>query len=399
VREESGSSLKILQIHNDYLSPGGETRSVNKIATVLEEHGHAVTRYWHDNSDLQKPNFFRKLRFPIDLTFNFRVYRDTASLAEKADLVHIHNLFPVLSQAAYYGTRKKKKPIVQHLQNYRLFCANGIMVSRGQISDHCVKGNYACAVIHGCQRSSRVLGLAYASQFWFHRFLRSYRIPDCFIAISSFVKDVFVKFGISEEKIFVLPHYVDTSLFESGKPDMGYYVYVGRLSHEKGIHTLVDAFLESPHLRLVIVGDGPDRKALQDRLCAVSNPRIELKGFLESSQIKDLLSKARALVLPSECYETFGLAALEALASGVPVIASRIGGIVDIVTESKTGFLFRAGDKAAILRAIDLLESMSQAGRDIMRANARRDALQRFNKEDYYNRLMRIYTSVLDRRQ
>ena len=212
-----------------------------------------------------------------------------------------------------------------------------------------------------------------------------------FIAVSDFEKRKFVEAGFPEWKIMVKPNFV----LDSGGPGMGggEFVFVGRLTPEKGVRTLIAAMgLTNPCVSLAIVGDGPLEAEV--RSAAASNPRIRYLGRISQGEVLDLLGRATALIFPSEWYETFGRVAAEAFARGTPVLAARIGAVAEIVEDGRTGFHFQPGDARDLARVIDLAHGSPQKLAS-MRSEARREFELKYTAERNYELLMAAYERAI----
>jgi glycosyltransferase involved in cell wall biosynthesis len=310
----------------------------------------------------------------------------------KPDIVHVHNFFPLLTPSIYDACIEANVPIVQTLHNFRTICPNGLLTREGIACEDCVIKSPYRALIHRCYRGSLFGTLAAARMVSTHRKRRTWcKKVDRFIALSQFAKSRFVIAGLPEHKIKVKPNFsysyenIENTLFE--KKDA---LFVGRLSQEKGIKSLLSAFCcFSGNLR--IAGDGP----LADIVARSNSSNVIYLGKLSSKEIAIEMGKALFLVLPSLCYEGFPRVIAEAFSKGLPVIVSKLGSMTEIVEDGITGLHFEAGnaeDLAAKVRwSSEHPEEMIKMGE-----NARRVYEEKYTPERNYEILMAIYQEALD---
>ena len=311
---------------------------------------------------------------------------------ERPDLVHFHNTFMMISPSAYYACTEYGVPVVQTVHNYRLLCLSGDLFRGGKICEECIGRTIPWpGVRHRCYHGSLSHSAAVASMLLAHRALRTWeRKVDLFIAPSAFLAEKLAQGGIPAEKIVVKPNFVafDTSV-RAGRDDR-YAIYLGRLSPEKGVRNLIAAWQKIEDLRLLIVGAGPEEDYIRATIMERGSGNVEMTGPQTRDSVAVLLKGAAFLVFPSQWHEPFGLAAVEAFASGVPVIAARAGAISEIVRDGHTGLLFAPGSVDELARkvrwAIDNPEATRRMGE-----NARRVYEQRYTPEKNYPMLMEIY--------
>lgn len=283
----------------------------------------------------------------VGATFwNRRVYSEVRELVRRhrAQVVHFHNTFPLISPAAYKAAHAEGAAVVQTLHNFRLLCTNAVLFRDGQVCERCIGKAVAWpGVVNTCYRGSRGASAVVAAAMATHRLIGTWnRSVDLFITPSAFARQKLVEGGLPAEKIVVKPNCVHPDP-GCGNGRGGYAVFVGRLSPEKGLRTLLRAWSQLAQLYpLKIIGDGELAPMVQEA-AARSGP-IEWLGRQSATQVSEIVGEASFLVLPSECYETFGRVIIEAFAKGTPAIASQLGAIPELVEPGKTGLLFRPGD-------------------------------------------------------
>jgi glycosyltransferase involved in cell wall biosynthesis len=387
--------VKILLCHNQYQQPGGEDRVFASEASLLESRGHQVVRFTMHNDSIEE---IGRLRLLKNTFWNADAADQLEALirCERPELMHCTNIFPLISPAAYYAAKRHGVAVVQSLHNYRLLCPKAQFVRNGRICESCLGKSIAWpAVVHGCYRDSRPASAAVAAMLAYHWGKNSWtEMVDRYIVPTRFVKDKYVQGGLPADKIDVKPNFVF--------PDPGsaagggsFGLFVGRLSAEKGIETLLDAWrLRKSDLALKIIGDGPLANKVQ--AAASADRRIEWLGHCGSQRVFAELGQARCLIMPSICYETFGLSMIEAFAKGTPVIASNLGAMAELVEDDRNGLLFAPGDPHDLAQKVDqLLAESSSRFRD----QARNAYQQKYTADKNYDALVQIYEAALGRRE
>lgn len=386
--------MKILHIHNHYLQPGGEDQVFETETRLLENHGHAVYAYTRHNSELTG---WSALKLGINTIWNRETYKSINNLLIeiKPDVCHIHNTFPLISPAVYYACKKHRVPVVQRLPNYRLICPNAFLIRGGKICLDCVgKVIPYPGVRHTCYRNSTMQSLGVATMLTIHRLIRTWqRKVDVFVALNSYGKQLFIKGGIPGQKIMVSPNVIDPPP-EPAEKLGDYAVYIGRLSQEKGLVTLLNAWGQLSGIPLQVVGDGPLMSELVEKMETENINNIAFLGRKPHEEALSILKNARLLIFPSEWLETFGLGIIEAFACGVPVIASRQKTIEEIIQHGENGLLFEPGDTSDLARTVrecwdkpDLLTAMG--------TKARNSFETKYSWQQKYDSLMEIYERAI----
>lgn len=383
-------TLKILIAHNYYQQAGGEDNVVAAEKSLLEAHDHHVNLWSVDNKDLAA-GLLGKVRAALSASYSMESLEITKQLLRdfQPDVVHVHNFFPQISPSIFDACLEANVPVVQTLHNYRLICPGAFLMRDGHICEQCIKGSPYQAALYGCYRGSKAGSLVVAHMVARHRQADTWRNKVTrFIALTDFAKSKFVEAGFPADKISVKPNFVAQSAPAqafSNAPRSSFALFVGRLSAEKGIDVLSQAWRAlSAFGELKAAGDGPLAPSLADQ------PGIELLGRQSAEQIKSLMAEARFLVLPSVWYEGFPMVLVEAFACGLPVLASRLGSMCDIVDEGVTGLFFRPGDSADLIeKARWLFEHPEECER--MSRNAREKYLSSYTAVINYRQLLGIY--------
>jgi glycosyltransferase involved in cell wall biosynthesis len=387
--------MRILTVHNHYQQAGGEDEVFAAEARLLERYGHDVHRYVVRNDGLERVS---RLKLARDTIWNGDSYRALRTVVRRTrpDVVHFHNTLPRISPSGYYAATSEGVPVVQTLHNYRLLCPSALLFRDGIPCQDCVGRTLALPGIrHGCYRGSRAATAAVAGMTAAHRMLGTWsREVALYIALTEFARSRLIDGGFAAEQIVVKPNFVDPDP-GPGTGAGGYALFVGRLTTEKGIRTLLNAW-RTMHVEipLRIVGDGPLADEVADAARTMSG--VTWLGRRTPGEVAALVGEAAVLVCPSGCYETFGRVVIEAFAAGTPVVASDLGALAELVQEGRTGRLFRPGDADALVRV--MRELMSQRSHlPTLRTAARRVFEERYGAAANYALLMSVYRTAIDR--
>jgi glycosyltransferase involved in cell wall biosynthesis len=395
--------MKILLVHNRYRSgtPSGENRVVEQEGEALAALGHEVLRFGRCSDEITQWSVAKKASLPARVVWNPETYRDLkAALHEYwPEVVHVHNTFPLLSDAVLYACRDAGVPVVATIHNYRLACANGMFFRRGAVCHDCMRGLQARAVVHGCYRDSRTATVPIALAKTVHR--QAWRsLVSAYIFISAAQRDLHREVGLPADRSFVR-HNLIPFRSRSQTERTPTVVYAGRLHEVKGMSLLMagwDRYCSksgAPELKLVVVGGGP----LQDEVAAWAStrPSVEVTGTVSGERCAELISRARAVLLPSAWEEPFGLVAVEAMAAGVAPIAASHGAFTELITPGVDGMLFSPGDPAALALAIADVERNPEQF-DAYGDQARATYEQRFDPQRSVEELLEIYRFAIAHR-
>jgi glycosyltransferase involved in cell wall biosynthesis len=388
--------LRVIIVHNHYQQPGGEDVGVQDEYGVLASHGHQVRLLEANNDHIQ--SFLSRAQAAITTVYSPSSKRRMAAVISefKPDLVHVHNFFPVFSPSIYFACNEAGVPVVQTLHNYRLICPSSILFRDGHVCEDCVSKPFAWpGVIHGCYRGSRAGTAAVATMASVHRVFQTYeRRVQTLVALTDFSRRKFIEGGLPAHNIVVKPPFVDVD-FGIGAGKGRYILFVGRLSEEKGIVMLVEAWKSlGAQIPLRIAGGGP----LEDyvRKQAAMIPGIEYMGFQSRRQINQLMQDAHALVFPSLWYEGVPRTILESFAAGTPVLASGMGNMENLVEHQRTGLHFEPGNVADLIAKVQWTFEHPREW-ESMRQSARAEYEAKYTSERNYELLMGIYNAALKR--
>lgn len=378
--------------HNFYQQAGGEDQVFADETALLESRGHTVTRHTVHNDEV---NNLGRLTLAGRTIWNRQSYKELYELVrrERAEVVHFHNTFPLLSPSVYSAARAAGAAVVQTLHNYRLVCPTAICYRDGKVCEDCVTRRVPWpAILHRCYRDDRGASLVTAAMLAVHHSRGTFANDvDAYIALTEFAKAKFVHAGLPVGKLSVKPNFVS--------PDPGpgdghgnYCLFVGRLTESKGIEILLKAWkLLADPIELKIAGDG--ELAPMVREAAAGDHRIHFVGRLPLDQISDLMGRATALIFPSVWYEGLPKTILEAFSRGTPVIASRLGSMIELIEAGKTGAHFNPGDPDDLA---DTISRVFAAGLlPAMRRGVREQFTSAYTADVNYKLLMGVYEGAL----
>jgi glycosyltransferase involved in cell wall biosynthesis len=379
--------VRVLVAHNGYQQRGGEDAVVQAEAALLQAHGHEVIEYRRHNDELSAVG---RVAAAVDTFWSRRTARDIGdSIASQApDVIHVHNTFPLISPSLYWAAARARVPVVQTLHNFRLICPQAMFLREGRVCEDCLGRQPWRGVVHGCYRDSVPQTAVLTGMLMLHRGLGTWQDKVTrYIALNEFCRRKFIEGGLPADRLVVKPNFVD---FEPppSQPREG-VLFVGRLSKEKGVDVLARASQQVPGLRIAVAGTGPEMHVL-DRA-----PQIERLGAISGDAVRVRMQRATALVLPSIWYENFPRTLVEAFASGLPVIASRIGALAELIEDGRTGLLFEPGNADDLARKLRWaqenparLTDMGQEARALYEA--------KFSGPPNYRTLMAIYEDAIE---
>ena len=387
--------MKILMVHNYYQQRGGEDAVFDREVAMLESHGHTVKQLTFHNHQIRGP--FASWWAGLSSLFSIPAFFQTWKAIRQfhPDLLHAHNLFPLASPSILLAAKIRKVPVIVTLHNYRLICANAVLFRDGAGCQQCVKQRWPLAgILQGCYRNSRLQSAALVWMTSLHRQLGTWtHAVDRYITLSPAQREIILQsaLGVPSEKLAIKPNFTNSPPPPSTQTTPAYFLFIGRLSVEKGVEPLLAAFKQST-LPLKIMGTGPMESTVQE---AVSkSPNIEYLGFQDKATVSEMLHQAIALIFPSVCPETFGLSIIEAFAAQVPVIASNLGGPSNLVIHQENGLLVEPGLASALRAAAETLHS-DTALRQQLAESAYRSFQAHYTDRRNYETLMDIYHDVL----
>ena len=390
-------TMKILIANKFYYNRGGDCVASIALETLLKEKGHKVAFFsmqhplnFHSEWEslfpslvnFQANNLQEKLKATIRIFYSFEVKNKFLTLIErfKPDVVHLNNIHSQLSPLIGEIAHKKGIKVIWTLHDYKLVCPNYTCLKNKQICTLCIDQRNTYNVLQNkCMKNSYTASLlAYLESIVWNK-KRIIKNTDYFIAPSQFMKGIMQKGGFPDSKIKVIPNFTNRNypLVPSSKDS--YYCFIGRLSDEKGLESLIHVASQLPY-KLIIIGSGPMANKYPNM------DHIKFIGFKEWKEMAPIIQKAQFIVIPSEWYEVFGLVSIEAQCLGTPVLGANIGGIPETINTPQNGSLFEPRNKD------DLKEKIIQMFQTSFDYNQiSKEAQERFSADNYYKKIIKLY--------
>jgi glycosyltransferase involved in cell wall biosynthesis len=384
--------MKILLIHTAYRFKGGEDSVVESEKNLLQTNGHDVCTLIFKNSD----NQVKALAIFLIALFNpFSYFKVIGAIKQfQPDVIHVHNWHFAASPAIFYAARRKRIPVVYTLHNFRLLCPSGILFHKGELFLDSLQQDFPWkAVKKKVYRNSTFQTLWLAFVVWFHYRIGTWNKIDRYIALTPFSKDLFIsaKFAALSQQIIVKPNFIFNDKPPEIKRQSDSFLFIGRLSEEKGIDCLLDAF-KATNLKLKIGGSGPLINGVKNVLG--KNPNIQYLGNLEKEQVQQYMQECSALIFPSICYEGMPITIIEAFSQGLPVIASNLGAMSSMIKDGYNGLLFEAGNSVDLQAKLIEWQNKSQTEKELFAKNAYQTYLENYTSEKNLSQLMAIYKGL-----
>ena len=383
----SNGLVRVLVVHNAYQHRGGEDSVVDAEIALLRSHGHPVETYFRSNDDVAGLSSLALARHTL---WSPRTPVDLADWVNRfqPDVIHAHNTFPLISPSLYWAAARAGVPVVQTLHNFRLMCLNALFLREGKVCEDCMGQVPWRGVARACYRDSRVASAALAGMVTLHRGLGTWQNKVTrYIALNEFCRRKFIEGGLPAQCIAVKPNFADFAA--PAVVDREGFLFVGRLSAEKGINVLLGAAKTISDTGIRIAGTGPEAACLENE------KSITALGVLSGESVRSEMSRAIALVLPSICYENFPRTLVEAFGCGLPVIASRIGALAELIEDRVTGLLFEPGNSQDLADKMRWAQGHPEEMADMGRT-ARKLYEAEFSAERNYQQLMAIYQDAIN---
>ncbi len=379
--------MRVLIVHNVYQQQGGEDSVVDAEIELLLSRGHAVELYSRNNDEI---NAMSHLQVIGQIFWSSRTNTDIADLIAnfQPDIIHVHNTFPLISASLYWVASKASIPIIQTLHNFRLLCPQAMFLRDGRLCEDCLGHVPWRGAVHGCYRGSKMQSAALAGMLSTHRAIGTWRNKVTrYIALNEFCRQKFIEGGLPAERIVIKPNFVDFPA-PADIPRQG-FLFVGRLSAEKGVDVLVAAIQQLNYADVRVAGSGPEAGQL-DNIAG-----LQVLGALSGDAVRIEMGQSMALVLPSIWYENFPRTLVEAFACGLPVIASRIGALAELVEDGVTGLLFESGNANDLAAKMKWAQKNPEQMRE-MGQNARIKYEAEYTANQNYNQLIAIYRDAIE---
>lgn len=386
-----GHKVRILLLHNAYQRPGGEDAVLDAEARLLREAGHSVHVEVVSNDAIT--SLSDKVTTLLNTPYNPQSPNWVADLIEhtRAEIVHVHNFFPLISPSVHEAAAKRGVAVVQTLHNYRLICASATRFRNGNTCNKCVVGSKLWGAVHRCYRGSLTGSMAVVFMQMLAEYKGTWRQHvHRFICLSEAGRGSFIEAGLPADRLVVKPNFVWPPSDRAPVGSRNGALFVGRVVPEKGLQVLLAAMREVPELSLTVVGDGPGLADCK----AVAPSNVSFEGRVDPDLVAEHMARARFLVVPSIWEEPFGLIVPEAMSMSLPVVASRIGALSELVTHRRDGMLFEAGNVADLVGA--LREMCASSDRtEQMGKHARNTYEERFSPASSLALLEEVYRQAM----
>lgn len=412
--------MRILQASKFWFPLGGVESYISGVAGELRRRGHALAEFGmaheqngpSDYADLFVPfvelggagrglSLAAKVKTSARILYDARVSRSVGRLCDRfaPDVAHVHLFERQLTPALILGLARRGVPILQTFHDYSFICPSYTLMKGMTVpcDVECMRRGYHRAVVHRCVKGSRAASALSALELFLRRdVIRYQKRVDLFISPSEYLRTLLVRWGLEARKVVHLPNYVRTAEFEPRFEPGGYALFVGRLSFEKGLWTLLDAAAGLPEVEFRIVGRGPEGEALQADVSRRRLANVRLEGFKHGEELREIYRNALCVVMPSEWPENSPMVVYEAFASGKPVVGTAIGGIPELIQPGVDGLVVPAFDAAALGEAVRRLANTPGLAREMGR-RGREKVVERYDISRHVDRLTTLYEGVIER--
>lgn len=409
------NTLNVLTVNKFYYLKGGSETYLFALEEELKKRNFKVfpfamkddknkealtSEYFVENVDYQQANLKKKIDLSLKIIFSKEAYKNIDSLLTqyKIDIAHLNIFQHQLSPSILRPLKKKNIPVIYTVHDLKVLCPNYKMLSQGEVCEKCKGGKYYNSLLNKCTKNSTLGSAVNMIEAYVHSFLKTYdKYIDLFITPSSFYREKMIEWGFPEDKIVHIPNFINPDDFLPSYTHKDYFLYLGRLSEEKGIMTLLKALKETKtNIKMKIVGTGP----LEDEIAnyIINNglsSKVELLGFQTGEALSKAIKHSKAVIMPSEWYENGPLSLIESFAYGKPVIGSNIGGIPEHIDEGENGFLFNPKDYFQLAKVIDEVNELDDVELEKIGHKARRKVETIYNNEYYMNKLLEIYNNFI----
>lgn len=387
--------MKILFIHNRYQHAGGEDVAVQLEINILNQFGHATEVLYFDNTSIA--GMPGKIKSGINSFYNLSSRKKVSAAIDefKPDVIHVHNVFFQASPSVLFAAHQRHIPVVMTLHNYRLICANAMLLKENKPCLECIHQKIPLTGIkNACYRDSVIESALTTAITSLHKFTKCWsdRVNK-YIALTEFAKNIFLSSSleVTEQQITVKPNFVlDNGTGLEARED--FFLFVGRLSNEKGLTHLLEAFAELKTQKLLVVGVGPLEYHLRKRYEFYNN--ITFLGKKTRNEVFELMKQTKALMFPSIWYEGLPYTIIEAFSTATPVLASNLGAMPHMIVDGYNGLLFEPANAGNI---IETVQRFNRKETDSFYVNARRSYLENYHPDKHYSAIINLYESLISK--
>lgn len=403
--------MKVLQANKFFYRKGGSEAYLFSLIDGLREYGHDVAEfamydpknyqsdwegYFTPAIDYDTDFFFEKIQFAGKIIYYRDARKKIACVLDKfkPDIVHLHIFQHQLSPSILPEIKKRTIPIVYTAHDLKSICPNYKMLSYGRVCEKCKGHKYYNCFLNKCVKNSFLKSLVNVVEMYFHLWQKYYDLIDLIITPSNFYRKKLIEFRFPEKKVIHVPNFVDEKLFTPCFEHKGYFIYLGRLSEEKGVMTLLKAMKMVPNGKLIIIGSGPLEAEVRSVVASSRLSNVELVGFQSGKSLRKYISNSMFSIMPSEWYENGPISLLENFACGKPVIGADIGGIPEHISHGKDGLVFKSKDSEDLAEKINTL--LDDPGKlKAMAMSARKKVESFYSKENHLKTIIKLYEQLI----
>lgn len=410
-KKEKGINMKILEINKYFYIKGGCEAYYFNLIQLLEANGHEVIHfsmkspknrpspyedYFVDEIDYNNQSTTDKIRQAAKIIYSLEARKKLRALIEahRPDVAHLHNIYHQLSPSIIHELKRANIPIVLTAHDYKLVCPNYKLYQHNKVCEQCKGHHYYHCLTNKCSKDSTMASAVNTVEMYLHHFMKSYEQIDCILTPSQFLKNKFIEFGYSKDRIEHIYNFVDLSAYEPTFNYEPYFVCFGRVSEEKGIFTLLKAMREVKKGKLLIIGDGPKLEEAKQYAAIAELDHVEFLGYQTGETLKSLIANSQFVTINSEWYENNPMSVIESMALGKAIVGSAIGGIPELIDDGKNGYLYEAGNEKVLAAQLNrMLDHPEQA--EVFGKVSYEKAQQLFSEKEHYRHFMDIIDTVM----
>ena len=402
--------MRILLVNKFHWLKGGSEKYYFELAELFKENGHEVAFFsMKDEKNIStgcKECFVDKIDLntgsklkAFEVIYSKRNYNKMMEALEdfKPDVVHVNNFQRQLSASIIKAIKKKNIPIVFTAHDVQAVCPAITMMDNDKcVCEKCKRGKYFNCIKKKCNKGSLLKSIIGAVEGYYYRLSKIYtKKIDYIITPSNFYKTKLVEDGIPESRIQAHHNFIDLQQYDLNVEDNDFALYFGRLSKEKGVLNLINAFAKLEKGKLYIAGEGPEKENIENIIKENDlQERVKLLGFLNASDMKEMIRKCKFVVVPSIWYENCPYSVMETLAIGKPVVGANIGGIPELVQDNQTGLIYEYNNINDLSEKMKMLFDDSKLVKKLGK-QAKENATKLYGKDKYYKDILEVYKKVV----
>jgi glycosyltransferase involved in cell wall biosynthesis len=407
--------MNILMVNWSWYPTGGDWTYIDSVKKIYEAAGHKIIPFSMQNSS-NIPNdyesyFIKNIDYNalnknkslingfntlIKATYSFEAKRKIKKMLDdySIDIVQLNNITNSITPSIIPVIKEKGIPIVWRVLDYRLICPNAYLFTQGEVCEACINHKYYNCIKNKCKKKSILASSVAALCSYFYSIVPYYKFIDVFSFQSEFTRDMFIKFGFDKSRTSIIENPYDCTLIAPEYHNQGYFLYFGRIERVKGIYTILDAMKKIPEIKIKIVGDGSEKAQAEEYAQKLNLKNVEFLGSKWGHELIPILQNSKAVLVPSEWHEPSPYVVLQAFSYGKPVIASRMGGLNDLMVDNKNGLVFESTNVQQLCEKIETLENNDGLVKSLGMA-ARKHLENVHNPSRYYDFTIDLFTDLI----